>query len=115
MTREIAAVGTLTSTESWVRGERNEPPQAKETATREGEVKNKRQIGTLRMITLNVNGIRQDERKIALGTSIYETKVQIYILTETRLAKSEAREISYPSYVVANDSSLVPDQAKMRA
>ena len=71
-------------------------------------------LGTLRVITLNVNGIRDDEKKLALGMFIHATKAQVYILTETHLTKEEARGLNYPSFWVANESSLVPDQAKMR-
>ena len=65
-------------------------------------------------MTLNVNGLRQEDKILLLGSFLVETRVGILILTETHLTKDEARTIRIPSYYVANECSLIPDRSQMR-
>ena len=72
------------------------------------------QPAALKIITLKVSGIREEAERIALGSILIGAGVDVIVQTETHLAKRGAGDLAFPNFVVANENSLAPDQARMR-
>ena len=64
---------------------------------------------SLKILTLNVNGIREEEKLLELGAFMAKVGADVYVLPETHLARKEARGRVFPAFQVANDCSLAPD------
>ena len=72
----------------------------------------KTEPGQLHVMALNVNGIRIDRKRKALGSFIagLEPQPDVCIITETPLYDTEAKLVKYPTYVYANPSSRSRDE-----
>ena len=74
----------------------------------------RQQIRPLETIAPNVIIIRRDGKHLLLGSVVTETGTGISVLTETHPTKDEVGRLNIPSFQVANDGCLMPDEARMR-
>ena len=72
--------------------------------------------GEIRVLALNVNGIRQERKRKALCTFLSALRPQpdVRILGETHLLDSEVGQIRYPTYRYGNHRSRGSDVAPAR-
>ena len=72
--------------------------------------------GELKILALNVDGIRQDRKRKAFGTYLSGLRPQpdVCIIGETHLLDAEIKQIQYPSYQYANHSSRGEDVVPVR-
>ena len=94
-------------------------PEVREPVTkgRKGEVAGSGvdgKRGLLRILTINVNGLRDSRKFLAFEDFVARERPDILIVTETHLTKREARNLAIKSYLVITESSMPEDGPRVR-
>ena len=70
--------------------------------------------GLLRILTINVDGIREPGKILALENFVAQELPDILIVTETHLTEKEARGLILAGYVAITESSMPRDGTRIR-